>query len=274
MRLSTKLTVSILALLLLFIAPTASIVTAASFEFTVTYKTAFDKMLKAANSTTAVTLEKQYADLQSLQKQDVDWDKKIKDLHYSNDEAVLLTRSKLKEIDAATIKKLQDEVLRTKEKYQPLVNVYDSLKQQLALAKSLKNSMLAAMLKPQVETAKVAVQLARQNIRDKEASLKAAKAATAQTVKQIKETLAGIDVTKVKVKAAKSTISSTKKQFTTEITILKQVVKKGDSTAAISSFTRLLSLQRQINEQKGKIFAYEQQITTIITKANSQIPAK
>ncbi|MFX3635816.1 MAG: hypothetical protein ACE3L7_27980 [Candidatus Pristimantibacillus sp.] len=274
MRLSNKLTVSILTFLLLFMAPVASIVNAASFEFTVTYKTAFDKMIKAAKEATAGTLEKQYVDLQALQKQDVDWDKKINDLHYSNDEAVLLTRSKLKEIDAAKIKKLQEEVQRTKDKYQPLVAVYDSLKQQLALAKSLKNTTLAAMLKPQVETAKVAVQLARQNIRDKEAALKAAKAATAQTVKQIRETLAGIDTTKVKVKAAKSTISSTKKQFTTEVTILKQVVKKGDATATISSFTRLLSLQRQINEQKGKVFAFEQQITTIITKANSQIPSK
>lgn len=272
-RTHAKLTVLLLALWLSFFLPAASI-NAASFEFTVTVKTAFDKMTAAANSSTSAKLKQQYADLQAVQKQDIDWDKKVNDLHYKNEEALLATNARIKVIDAAKLSKLENDITAAKKKYEPVFTLYDSLNKQLSIAKSLKNKELTAFLKPQVEAAKVAVQLAKQDIKTKQTALSTAKTAAAKTKSQIKATLAGIDTNKVKVKAAKSTISSVKKQFTTEATILNQVVRKGDATATASSFTRLISYQRQINEQKQKIYTYEQQITSIIAKADSQLAGK
>lgn len=262
----------LIALLLLLLPPVTA--AAASFEFTVTAKTAFDKMLTASDKATASKLTKQFADLQALQKQDTEWDTKINNLHYRNDEAILLTRARIKEIDAAKLAKLDAEVKKAKDKYQPLFDLYDSLNQQLKVAKSFKNKTLVSLLQPQVETTKAVVQLAKQDIRNKEAALKSAKTAATASMKKIKEILATIDSVKVKIKAAKSTVSSTNKQFKTEGTILNQVVRKGDTTAALSSFTRLIAFMRQIIEQKQKTYSCEQQISAIIAKADTQMAAK
>ncbi|RCW48004.1 hypothetical protein [Paenibacillus prosopidis] len=267
-----KLTLSLLVLFLFIICPAAA--TAASFEFTVTAKTAFDKMKASSDQATAAKLASQYAQLQTVQKQDIDWDAKINKLHYQNEEAELSTRKRIKEVDTAKLQKLEDDVIQTKEKYEPLFDLYEALKQQLSIAKSFKDKQLANMLSPQVETTKAAVQLAKMDIRSKEAALKAAKAAAAKTMKKIRDTLSDADTIEVKIKAAKSSVSSIKKQFTTETSILNQVVRKGDSTATLSSFTRLLSFMKQITEQKQKMYAYEQQIKAVIAKAETQMAVK
>ncbi|CAM4378214.1 hypothetical protein L1N85_24990 [Paenibacillus alkaliterrae] len=272
MRIIHKLTVSLLILLLTLISPIAA--SAASFEFTVTAKTAFDKMKAAANQATASKLTTQYAELQAVQKKAIEWDTKIDELHYRNEEAILGTRQRIKEIDAAKLSRLESDVVQAKKKYEPLFDLYDSLRQQLSLAKSYKNKWLVSVLNPQVETAKAAVQLAKLDIRGKEAALKTAKAAAAKAMKKLRDQLTGIDKIKIKIKAAKSSISSTNKHFRTETSILNQVVRKGNSTAALSSFARLLSFMKQINEQKQKMYAYEQQIMDVIAKVDAQLGMK
>lgn len=267
-----KLIVILLLLLLIFSSPVS--VAAASFEFTVTAKTSFDKMKGAADPPTAAKLASQYAGLQNDQKRNIEWDAKINQLHYRNEEAVLSARKRIKEIDAAKLLKLESDVAQTKKKYVPLFDLYENLNQQLSIAKAFKDKQLTSLLKPQVETAKAAVQLAKLDIRNKEAALKAAKAATAKAMKKLRVLLSGIDPIKVKIKAAKSSISSTNKHFTTETSILNQAIKKGDSTDVLSSFTRLLSYLKQINEQNQKIYAYEQQIMAIIAKADAQLTVK
>lgn len=251
-----------------------AVVHAAPFEFTVTVKTAYDKMIAAANRSTADKLNKEYANLKALQKQDIDWDQKISQLRYKNEEADNTIRKRIKEIDAAKIKQLEADAKRTKERYQPLFNLYDTQRQQLSVAKKLKNKELTKILNSTVDTTKIAVQLAKQDIRNKDTALKNAKAAANQKMKQIRATLAGGDSAKTRIKSAKSTISSTKKSFTTESKVLNQVVRKGDSTASLSSFIRMNGYQRQINAQKANIYNYEQQIANIITKANAQLTAK
>lgn len=247
---------------------------AAPFEFSVTAKTAFDKMVAAANRTNSEKLFKEYANLQSLQRQDVDWDQKISGLHYKNEEAEAGVRKRIKEIDAAKLSRLEDEAARAKERYQPLFKLYDSQRQQLSLAKSLKNKNLAKLLNSGVETTKTAVQFAKQDIRGKETALKNAKADVAKKAKQIRATLAGGDSMKTKIKSAKSTISSTKKLLTAETKVLNQVVRNGDSSGTLSSLTRMSGYQRQINAQKQSIYTYEQQIAAIIAKAGTQLAAK
>lgn len=267
-----KLLVSLFIILLIVSSPITAL--AASFDFTITAKTAFDKMTAAANKTTADKLTQQYAELKNLQKQDINWDTTINELHYQNEEAVLLARKKIKEIDAPKLLKLAAEVEQAKKKYDPLFNTYDTLNQQLKVARSIKNKTLISLLAPQVETVKVAVQVAKLDIRNKEAIYRTAKEETANAMKKTKDILAGIDPLKVKIKAEKGSVSSTKKHFSTEVNVINQVARKGDSTATLSSFIRLISLQRQIIAQKQKMYAYEQQIATVIVKTNAQIAGK
>ncbi|WP_042168382.1 hypothetical protein [Paenibacillus gorillae] len=245
---------------------------AAPFEFTVTAKTAYDKMIAAAPAATATKLAKQYSDLQTSQKSDIEWDKKINDLHYRNEENMLAARAKVKEIDVAKHAKLSEAIVQARKKYEPLFNMHETLKKQLAMAKSAKNKMMVSILQPQVDTAKTAVTIAKEDIKQKESALKKAKAETVATKKQINATLSSADTLKIKIKAAKGTISSLKKSFSTEGTLLNQAVRKGDAAASSTSFTRMLSWQQQIIEQKQNIYSYEQQINAVIAKANGQIP--
>lgn len=272
MRSVSRLTAIWLFLLLALVNPTAT--AAASFEFSATAKTAFDKMKEAADKETAAKLTSQYAELQTLQKQTVEWDARIEKLHYQNEEAVLSTRTRIKELDAEKLRELEAAVAQAKKKYEPLFNLYDSLNQQLRIANSFRNKLMIRVLKPQVETAKAAVRLAKLDIRGKEAALKTAKANTAKTIKKLRELLSDIDPVKVKIKASKSSISLTKKQFTTEASILNRVVKKGNTTATLSSFTRMLAYMKQINGHKQKIYDYEQQTVSIIAEVDAQLAVK
>ncbi|OMF23869.1 hypothetical protein BK133_23565 [Paenibacillus sp. FSL H8-0548] len=272
MSIVSRLTAIGLVILLVLISPTA--IAAASFEFSATASTAFDKMKGAADKTTAAKLTSQYAELQAVQKRTIEWDTKIDKLHYQNEEAVLATRKRIKEVDAEKLQKLEGAVVQAKKKYEPLFTLYNSLNQQLNIAKSYKNKTMANVLKPQVETTKAAVQIAKLDIRSKEASLKAAKSAATKSIKKLRDSLSAIDPLKVKLKASKSSISSTKKQFTTESSLLNQAVKKGNATASLSSMTRMLTYVNQINAHKQKAYVYEQQMMSIIAKVDAQLAQK
>jgi len=265
-----KLPLLLVALLLAATLFTAAPLIAASFEFTITAQAAFDKMTAAAKKEIAVQLKEQYAQLQAVQLAAIELDKKINALHYSNEEELLATGRRIKEIDLHKISQLNTDVKQTRDKYEPLFKLYEVKKQQLAVAKSLKNKELMAVLKVQVESVKTAVSLAREDIRSKESALKTAKAAVASRSKQIKSTLSDIDALKIRIKAIKSKVSTTKRLFTAETASLNQAVRKSDSTTTLRSFAKLLSSQQQINKYKQEILAYEQQITSVIAKANSQ----
>ncbi|MUT64782.1 hypothetical protein [Paenibacillus sp. NEAU-GSW1] len=268
-----KLILIALALLLPFaaIAVPASPVHAAAFEFSAAGKAAFDKMADAAKDGTQ--LKKQYSDLQSAQKRELDWDRKINELHYRNEEALAAARSRIKQIGAKKQADLAAEVEKTRSKYEPLFELYDSLKQQLALAKSLNSKTMTAILQPQVDTAKTAIAMAREDIKAKENALKKAKDEANAAKKKLNGMLAPInDSLKIKIRSSKGTISSLKKSFATEGKILNQSVRRGDAAASSASFIRMLDWQQQINEQKQSIYKYETQIGSIISNASAQIP--
>ncbi|MFF2482262.1 hypothetical protein [Paenibacillus sp. NPDC058071] len=266
-----KLVLPLVALLcaaVLFAAP----VSAAAFEFTVTARTAFDKMTGDAGQASGDKLKKQYAELQALQKQDLDWDTKVNGLHYRNEESLIAVKKSAKEIDAAKVARLETELTAARKKYEPVFKLYDSLKQQHTAAKKLKSKTAVAYLEPQLDAAKFGVTLAKEDLKKKEAALKAAKTAATAARKKVADTLSGADSLNVKIKAAKSTISTTKKHFATEGAVLNQAVRKADVTASSGSFIRMISYQKQIIEQKQKIHVYETQIEAVIAKAKALIP--
>jgi hypothetical protein len=273
MRFVSRFAALSIALILLLPLVNPAILAAASFEFGVTVKTAFDKMKGAADKPTSAKLTSQYAQLQAIQRQTIDWDARISKLHYQNEEAMLATRKRIKEVNAGKLLRLEEAVAQVKKKYEPLFRLYDSLNQQLSIAKSFKDKTIVNVLRPQVETTKAAVSLAKLDIRSKEAALRSEKANTVKMIKMLRDLLSGIDSIKVKIKAANSSVSRTKKQFATEASILNQVVKKGDVSATLSSFIRMLAYMQQINDLKQNTYGYEQQTMAIIAKVDAQIAA-
>ncbi len=260
----------LLVAVLLLLAAGPGLAAAASFQFSVTVKTAFDKMTAAADKALAAKLTEQYGELQRAQKLTIEWEAKADKLHYRNEEAELAAKERIKQVGAAKLAKLEAEALHTKKKYEPLFALYDSLKQQHSLAKAAKNKWLAGTLAPQVETAKAAVKLAKLDIRAKEEALRAAKAHNAKTIKELRSMLAAAQPVSIKIKAAKSAVGSLNKQFSAEAAVLNLNVRKGEATASLSSLIRMNAYVKQINAHRASIYSLEQQIAGIIAKVNAQ----
>jgi hypothetical protein len=121
---------------------------------------------------------------------------------------------------------------------------------------------------------KMVIQVARYDIRSKEDALKATKLASANTIKQIRRTIADIDPIKVRANLEKGTVSSLNKQFTSELKNFKQTVKEGNGNQTLQSLATLVSLSHQIDEKKQNIHNHEQSTRDILAKAKSQIPSK
>ncbi|MDQ6423336.1 hypothetical protein RB620_28295 [Paenibacillus sp. LHD-117] len=244
---------------------------AAPFEFSVTAKAAFDRMIEASPASVAAGLKKQHAELQTLQQQDLGWDAEIASLRYQNEENEGKLQKRIREIDAAKITSLAEASAALKKQYEPLFELYDTQKTQLSLAKSFKNKELTAIMNMQVEATKAAVQAAKKKLAAKEAEIKQAKSAATAKMKQIRDMLGANDATVAKIKAAKSAAGTYKKLFATEAKVLGSAVRGGDATATAGSFTRMIDYQRQILIQKVNIHAYEGRIADTIAKAEAKM---
>ncbi len=272
MNTSKRIATLLVTCMLATAAPTAA--SAASIEIPASVKPALDKTTASADRTLAGQIRTMYNELLVLQAQDQSWDEKIKAISYKNEEALLVLRKQIKQIDADKLSKLEIQVKQTRERYKPLFALYDSLNQQTAIAKSLGNKDLYALLRMKADGMKAAVQLARLDMRTKESSLKTAKDSAAKTMKKIRETLADIDPIKVQIKAERSAANMSKKRLSSAWAIFKQTVKKGDAKGTLNSLADSVAHLRQIVLHKQKIHALEKKISDILLKAKGQIPPK
>jgi hypothetical protein len=119
---------------------------------------------------------------------------------------------------------------------------------------------------------KPAVQLARQDIRNKEAKLKAAKDLTAKTVKKIRKTLSGVDSLKRKIKEAKGSAARPKAVLASEWLDFKQTLRKDDHEGIIRSFAGMNASYRQIAVYKQKTADLEKKISEVIVQAKEELP--
>ena len=182
-------------------------------------------------------------------------------------------RKQIKLIDAEKLAQLEKQVKAARDRYKPLFEMYSSLNQQITAARALKNKSLNAMLRSQADSMKIAVQLARQDIKAKVDALKAAKALAAQKMKKLREILAGADPLEIEIKAQKSAISSAKKRASSSWTAFTQAVKKLEASASYDSFSSVVSYNRQVTYQKQNIQTLEKRISDIIAKAKKQLAA-
>lgn len=264
----------VLSIAAFFISATAPPITthAAYFELTTQVKSSFDKLRIAVDSTQAGKMQVLYNDLLAIQVQDQQWDVKIPLLHYQNEDTLIKLNKETRLIHADKINNLEAQVKQTRERYKPLFVLYASLNQQITAARTLKNKKLNSVLRTQADGVRFTVQLARQDIGNKEGLLKAAKDTQAGLVRKVRDTLAGIATVKVQIKVQRSAINLPKSQVSLEWKNFNHALKHNDANSTAHSMTSLLLLSRQIVEQKKIIYNLEVKINEILLKAKSQIP--
>lgn len=240
---------------------------AAGFELSITGKKMLDQTVSSSGSSMSSALRKQESRIQSLHQQDQSLDQQIRAIYYANKESETRLLERLRQHEAAQIDKLTQEVTSTKKRYEPLFALYTSLNKELTLVRKLKNKNLTAAVKSQVDTTKVAVTLAREDIKRKQDKLTAAKKARDAEVKKVRTALAEKNPVQVQIRAAKSNISAAKKRFTQEMKNFNVVVKKKEGTAVLTSITALSTIAEDIVRQKGEQYKLEVKVKQVITGA-------
>jgi hypothetical protein len=233
-----------------------STIGAASIEITVTLKAALDKTIAASDYNLSSKIKLGVNDLNTLQEQDRSWDDKIRGIHYSNEEALIIVRKQVKQVDADKLNKLEAAVNQTKTRYKPMFTLYSSM-----------NSLFGS----QANSLKAAVQLARLDIWAKEKSLQTAKDNTDEKVMKIRGKLAEIDPLKVRITAERSGITVPSQRFTAAGINFTQAVRKSDAKNTLESLTNLVSYLRQMIDRKQRIYSMERNISEIIMTARTLI---
>lgn len=271
MKAGTILTLLMTLVLLIANAPLA--LAATTIELTASSQAALDKTVAAANSTQKTAIKGLLLDLVIIGQKEQALDGSIRSVHYKNEEELLALRSRIKQIDADKIKKLEKQVQDMKGRYKPLFSLYTTLNQQIAAAKGLKNKDLNALLRAQADTVKLAVQMARQEIKAQESLLTAAKNSAKAAKKRIQETLSGMGTLNIRIKSARSEAAASKKRIAPLLTTFKQAIKGTQVKETLDSLTSIVAHSRQITVHKQAILNLENQISSIINIAKAQLPS-
>ncbi|ULO07295.1 hypothetical protein H1230_30990 [Paenibacillus sp. 19GGS1-52] len=265
------ITMVLLSILLMLISSVGVLASSSSIELTPSIKAAFDLTAASAESSVRVKLNGLYSDLSMLKVQYDSREEQIRMLHYNNEQALIVVRQHIKEIDSSKVNGLEATVSTTKQRYQPLFDQYSALSRRITIAKSLKDKTLNAVLSAQGDAMKILVQLAREDIRGKQAQLKVAKDARTKKITAARKTLSGIESPQTSIKSQKSIVTSLNKRLSADWSDFKAAIRKQSPTLTSQSLSSLLSGYRQISASKQKIIELEQRVTVIISTTSKQI---
>lgn len=245
----------------------------ASYQFSASAKANFDKMAGAASAAMKEQLTSQYNKLQEHYKQELEWEHKIKTIHANNEGLEKKIRNQIQMLDNDRIKQLESDIAKLKKRYEPVIKVYDTQRNQLNMIKAVKtsNKELIKVMNVSVSISKAAADHAKAEIRRQEANLKAARSAANEKKKELRSMLAeGASLTS-KIKIAKSAIQASNKLYTAEGKLLSQAVRQQAAGAALQSMRKMNEQAQAINKQKSSIYTLEQQYSQLLTKVQLRI---
>jgi len=259
-----------LASCLLLAAPAEA---AVKVEIAATTKTAFERTKAAAAPQLKTKLANQFSELNVLGRQAEYWEDKAKATRKRHTDAQAAVRKQAKDIDAARIAKLEQQVKEAKAKYEPLFSSYTALNKRIAAARSIGAKELTSLLRDQAEAMKAATQLARSLIRGKEQALKDAKAERAKKADRIRGILGEIEPVKVRIRAEQSALKAPRTRIEAEWTNFKLAVKNTDPGRTSDSLTYLVADFKLIVAHSRTIDELEQRIAGIVARAETQLKA-
>lgn len=244
---------------------------ASAAALTPSIQASFELTAAAADSSARARLKSQYSDFSALIALYDTHEDQIRKLHDSNTQALIAVKEKIKEIDQPAVTRLTASVNSTRQRYQPLFDQYTALNRRITLVKGLKDKTLNSVLRTQADAMKILVQLARQEIRDKEAQLKAAKDTRTKKMAAARKTLAGIESPQASIKSQKGVAASLNKRISADLGEFKAAIRKQNTSLTASSLSSLLSGYREINACKLKIIELEQKVAAVISGTARQI---
>ncbi|MBP1964820.1 hypothetical protein [Paenibacillus aceris] len=246
--------ISLLAAFVLLSVISVEAAAAAPIEITAAL---LEKTMASATQTQANRIHSLQDELLTLQKQEQDWDTTIALQHNQNKEAQAALSQQAKEIDKPQLAKLEEDVLQTRERYKPLLSRYTALNKQIETVRPLKNKSLNTLLRLQAAALKIPVQLARADIQAKEKVRQAAKEQSSKAAKKVRSLLDDLDPVNAQIKAKQSAVKSSRKSLSPLWSGFKKSAKQGDAIGVQSTLSSMVSLLRQINEEKQRIFKLE-----------------
>lgn len=243
----------------------------ATTELTPSIRAAFDLTAAAAEGNVRTKLNNQYNDLSALKLQYDSREEQIRTLHYNNEQALTTVRSQIKEIDREAVTRLETTLKSSKDRYQPLFDQYSALNKRISIAKGLKDKTVYNVLRVQGDTMKILVQLARQEISDKQKQLNSAKQIRTKKIADARKTLSGIESAQISIKSNKSSVTTLNKRIAADWSDFKAAIRKQNVPLTSQALTSLVSGYRQIATHKQKIIDLEQKISTVISNTKKQI---
>lgn len=207
-----------------------------------------------------------YNTLITLQQNILQQKTKLKQIHGKNKATFLTIRIKLKQWNADKISYLSTSLQQLKKQYTPLFASYQLVTHQL-MQLGKKNQKTREALRQRKETVKMAVQLARLDIEKVRAKLKQARQKRTQVINYVQNILANKKVVKENIQLEQKMRIKLHKRTTSVWKAYYQDIKRGNTTDANHSLALLISLLRQIEQSKQKLYQYEKQISTIFHKA-------
>lgn len=244
----------------------------AAVNLTPTVEAAFGGLASEADPAMRAAMGKLMSDLTVLDAQDLQWEEKVKNLQFRNEETLGILYKQINRIGADNVQKLEAEVKQAKARYRPLFDYYASLNRQITAARRIGSKQAVSLLRAQADGVRISTQLARLDIRNKEDRLRAAKDAAAKAKARIRGTLAAADPLKVRLKADRSAIARHKRSLSDPLDSFKRAVKKKDAAGATAALSELVTLSRQIVERKQASYDLESRISTVIQQAKGQLP--
>ena len=244
---------------------------AADPALTAAQKTAFDRTVAGADDAWAAKLTQQYREFETLLNSGKDWERKIADLHYRNEEALTAVRKRVQQIDADKLAKLKQAAEQTKAQHQKLFDLYRTANLQLDAARKLKNKTLTAVLKARADGLKVTVQLAKVEIKAKEESYQIAKKASAAKAKKVRDTLSAVSPLQIQIRAAKSALKAPRDSRQALWRTFTQALTKRDAKTAAGMLASVNGVTRQMIDSQQKMHALENRIAETIRAAEGQL---
>ncbi len=272
MRWQNIITALLLATSLIFFIAIPQI-DAASFTFSATAKTKFDKLTEASTVSNKEQLQAQYAQLQTSSRTEQNLILQAKTLHTNNQQAEKQLRSKLQLHNQSQIKKQEADIAATKKRLAPIIQLYETHNKQVKVLKSVKpvNKQLLQMMTSTLAISKAAADQAKKEIRAKETKLKELRSTIHQQKKQLRAELAQTGVWAGKIKTAKSIISAANKQYTATRKELLQAVNQQQAADTLNALKTMNRQADSITKQYTQIIDFEKEKSSLLAAVNKKI---
>lgn len=260
----------LLACILASILP-AQAYAASIVQLTPSVKASFDRTAAVADAAMKERLTNRYTELAMLQTQYDHREEILRTMHSDNEQALIVVRRQINEINSVEVSRLEAETKSLKARHQPLFDQYSALNRRISIVKKLKDKNLNKILQTQGEAMKIMVQLAREDIRGKEAQWKNAKDVRSKKMAAARKTLAAIDSSQSSIRTEKSVATALNKRLSADWSSFKASIRKPNPGLAAQSLVSLNAVFRQIAASKQKIVSLEQKIAGVIEKTEAQI---